>query len=83
MEYEGETFEGKTLVLDGNTFQNCVLQECQLIYRGGTPPMLHANTINNCTWTFEEAAGNTLQFMRALVTDNADFGRMIRESLSI
>lgn len=83
MEYDGETFEGKTLVLDGNVFQNCTLQNCQLIYRGGTPPVMRANVVNNCAWTFEEAAGNTLQFLKALVADNRDFQRMIRENLAL
>lgn len=83
MEYDGETFEGKTLVLDGNVFRNCTLQNCQLIYRGGTPPVLQANAVNNCTWSFEEAAGNTLELLRALGSDNADFQRMIRESLAL
>ncbi len=67
MRYENETFEGKTVDLDGNDFVNCSIQRCTLVYRGGALPGLYGTTsVQNCTFDLQEAADRTVTFLRTL-----------------
>ena len=49
-------FEDKTVILDGEEFEDCTFVECKLIYRGGEPPRLSNNKFHGCTWELEDAA---------------------------
>lgn len=53
-------------MLDGNEFIGCVFTNVELIYRGGSIPVLDSNTISGCLWRFEDGALRTVDFLRAL-----------------
>ena len=59
-------FEDKTVILDGEEFEDCTFVECKLIYRGGEPPRLSNNKFHGCTWELEDAALRTISFLVVL-----------------
>ena len=64
--YAKESFKNKTIVLDGNSYEECTFDECVLIYEGGNIPELVGCTFENCGWQFSGAAQRTVLFMKAL-----------------
>jgi hypothetical protein len=69
------TFENVTEVLDGNESKACEFRYCRLVYRGGTLPLLVQCHINECDWSFEEAADRTIFFLKAIYHGTGDSGR--------
>ena len=65
-EFENETFTDQRVELDGNTYTNCTFDTCQMVFRAAAPVTLQGVNFQNCTWTFDDAAGLTIQFMTAL-----------------
>lgn len=60
--YEGRTLERQVLLLEDCWFVNCVLRECRIFYRGGS--YIFENTrFENCQWTFQNEAGQTVQLL--------------------
>lgn len=66
MELNGEKINSKKITLDGNSFIDCEISNCVLIYKGGVLPVLRDCKINDCQWNFTDQAANTLQFMAAM-----------------
>lgn len=66
MELNGEKISNKQVTLDGNSFIDCEISSCVLVYKGGTLPVLRDCQINDCQWNFSDQAANTLQFMSAM-----------------
>jgi len=67
-----KTFIGKSLEMDGKSFNNCVFQQCNLVYSGGNPPVLNGCSFNNCSWQFGGAAARTLGFFAGLYSGGFD-----------
>jgi hypothetical protein len=65
-EFANETFTDQRVELDGNTYTNCTFNTCQLVFRATAPVTLQGANFENCTWTFDDAAGLTISFMTAL-----------------
>lgn len=65
--FNGEVYDGKTIVLDGKQFEACRFITCVLVYRGGQIPAISNCNFNECSWEFEEAAGETLVFLAGLM----------------
>ncbi len=61
-----ETFTDQTIVLDGNSYTNCKFFNCQLIYEGGTLPVLKKNLFDSCVFDFEGPSKRTLDYLRML-----------------
>lgn len=66
MQIQGSTFENDIVELDWNTYDHCDFWHCVLVYRGGTPPRFAQCTFLQCSFRFEDAAGNTLSFLTSL-----------------
>jgi hypothetical protein len=62
----GQKFEGRTISLDGGTFNDCQFEHCVLLYSGTLPVMLKGSSFKECRWEFVGSAGNTVSFMRFL-----------------
>ncbi len=63
--YHAETVSGE-IILDNKVFTDVTFNNCILKYNGG-PLTIAGNTkINGGEWHFDEAAGNTVQLMKAL-----------------
>lgn len=66
MNFINQTLESQTIALDGAQFENCIVKECQLIYRGGALPSFSNVRFEDSTFSFEGAASRTLKFMSLL-----------------
>jgi hypothetical protein len=65
-EFQNETFTDQRVELDGNTYTNCTFVNSQMVFRAAAPVTLQGVNFENCTWTFDDAAGLTISFMTAL-----------------
>jgi hypothetical protein len=66
MQFHRSTFENNTVELDGNAYDHCDFKHCILVYWGGSPPRFAQCSFLQCSFRFEDAAGNTLSFMASL-----------------
>ena len=64
--FTGSTFTNATIELDGNTYSGCIIDHCQLIYRGGELPSIVNCAVSNSRFIFSDAALRTLQYLGAL-----------------
>jgi len=71
-EHTGEWFRDKPVELDGEEFYDCTFVDCNLIYRGGEPPVILDGSFVRCEWFLEDAALRTLGFFMALNIIGAD-----------
>ena len=62
--YRNQTIKGRKIVLDGCTIEHCVLEECQIVYRGGEVRLIAE--MHRCSWTFEGAAKNALRVLQMI-----------------
>ena len=60
--YEGRTLANQVFQLEECWFVNCVLRQCRIFYGGGS--YLFENTsFDNCQWTFQGPANQTMQLL--------------------
>jgi hypothetical protein len=64
--FKEKKFDKQTVILDGNSFDNCEFQGCTLVYNGIAEVRLNGSNLNDCQWSFDGPAARTLQFMQAL-----------------
>lgn len=62
----GVSYNHQTVALDGETFSDCEFAACRLIYSGGEPPTFESCRFADCEWKFEDAAANTLAFLKVM-----------------
>lgn len=74
-------FNHETVVLDGEHFADCEFRDCRMVFSGGPPPVFKNCRFHGCDWRFDEAAANTLKYMRVLWTvgGKADVQARIKE----
>lgn len=59
------TLNGR-LQIDGTRYEDVAFTNAELIYRGGEPPAFSNCTFEGSTFTFDDAAGATIAFLRAM-----------------
>lgn len=59
-------YSHETVRLDGQVFADCEFVNSRMIYGGGEPPVFEHCRFQNCEWRFEDAAGRTLDYFKAL-----------------
>lgn len=69
--FRNQTIKGQVIVLDENAIEHCVIEDCQIIYRGGDV-RLDAEMNDRCTWTFEGAALKTIRLLQMIGMIPAD-----------
>nr|DAL09305.1 MAG TPA_asm: LH3 HEXON-INTERLACING CAPSID protein, CAPSID PROTEIN, BETA-HELIX [Caudoviricetes sp.] len=74
------TFEDTNVLLDGFSYENCTFTRCKIVYSATDTFALVNNRFNDCKWSFEGPAGNTLQFLKAMYKDMGDFGKQMVEA---
>jgi len=62
--FKNETIRGERVILDGNIYDGCTLENCEIVYCGGEV-RLNFST-RNCRWTFEGAALRTITVLQHL-----------------
>ena len=75
-ETRDQTVRGN-VVLDGNTFVNCQFTDARMIYEGGTPPNFTNCAFTNSNFVFQAAAGNTLNFLRAMLPAQTNMRQVV------
>ena len=82
MEYRDEDFNGRDVLLDGNTLTGCTFSNCRVFFSGIMPGTLIANNFyEGIDWRFIGPAGLTLQFMSLLYLKTGEGGRTLIEQL--
>jgi hypothetical protein len=62
----GVSFNHQTVQLDGEEFHGCDFVACRLVYAGGPPPVFDACRFDACEWKFEDAAAQTLSYLKLI-----------------
>jgi hypothetical protein len=78
----GRRFEGERITLGDERYERCVFVACQLVF-DGRPVHLVDNVLDGCTWTFEGAAGATLEFVAELCRDDPDLRASMARALGL
>jgi hypothetical protein len=73
----GRHFERERVLLRGERYQGCTFIGCELVYEG-QPVELLDNIFADCHWSFEGAAGSTLDFLIALSATSPRYGQHSR-----
>ena len=79
--YDSCVFEGARVELGGAPYHHCTFRQCLMVI-DGRPVELDGCTFDNCSWTFEGAAGNSIAMLKYLCQNDprmaasvaADFG---------
>jgi hypothetical protein len=66
-EYVAQTFTGQRVYTDGNTYVDCDMRGCALVYGGGEPPKLTGCNLQDVHLEFDGAALRTVSFMGAIL----------------
>ncbi|HWW12733.1 MAG TPA: hypothetical protein VN018_09460 [Brevundimonas sp.] len=64
-EFRDQTLTG-VQALDGNTYINCTFSNARLVYKGGFPPGFGNCAFEDTEFVFDDAAGRTLGFLKAM-----------------
>jgi hypothetical protein len=59
-------YNHETVLLDGETFSDCNFAACRLVYSGGELPTFDGCRFDNCEWKFEDAAAQTLAYLKLM-----------------
>ncbi len=66
--HDKEVFKDMHVVLDDGHFENCMFEGCELVYGGG-PLAFNKNLVNNCSFSFDDSAARTVNFLKGLYQD--------------
>jgi hypothetical protein len=66
--HEKQIFKNKRVVLDDGNFENCLFEGCELVYGGGLLGF-NKNHVTACSFSFDDAAARTINFMKGLYKD--------------
>jgi hypothetical protein len=81
MKHRGNSFSHSILVVDGEEFEQCIFDNCTLIYKGGAIPKVNECTITSCKWIFGEAAQRTIQWLAILYKFDKTLGENVVSSI--
>jgi hypothetical protein len=62
----GASYNHQTVMLDGESFSDCAFAACRLVYSGGELPKFEGCRFDDCEWKFEEAAAQTLSYLKLM-----------------
>ncbi|WGF89895.1 hypothetical protein [Marinivivus vitaminiproducens] len=81
--YERQTFDRKRIEADGFRFEDCIFNECTIVYAGGDLPSFINCTFDHCAFVFEGSASNTVELLRTWLMDTSGFGQLVRQMLDV
>jgi hypothetical protein len=64
-----QTFEDEEVVLDFNSYRDCIFEECILIYHGYGDTDLGDSDVQNCSWKFNGPAKRLLNLLASLMRE--------------
>ena len=66
IQHKGTRFSRTRVNIDSQRFEDCVFDNCAIVFSATGPYQLGGCTFNNCSFAFEGSAAATVQFMTAL-----------------
>jgi hypothetical protein len=66
MDYTNKTFTDEEVTIDGNSFKNCTLIRCRVVYSGTGRYDISGLRLTNSGITLKGPAGNTMLFLANL-----------------
>ena len=60
------TKQNEAVLLDGNEFDSCKFQSCEMVYQGGELPKIQHCEFTQCSWRLDGAAKRTILFLRSI-----------------
>jgi hypothetical protein len=78
----GRRFECERIVLGDGRYERCAFIACQLVF-DGRPVHLVDNVMDGCTWSFEGAAGATLDFVAGLCREDPELRASLARALGL
>lgn len=75
-EIRDQTLSGAQ-TLDGNTYVNCEFNNARLVYKGGLPPSFSNCAFSDSEFVFDEAAGRTLGFLKAMAPASTNMRHVV------
>ncbi|HDY8930026.1 hypothetical protein LRS35_25370 [Klebsiella variicola] len=82
MEINGGVMTNTRVQVDGIMYRKVVFNNCIMVYNGSGGDMGFVEcTFNNCSWHFSGPAGNTIAFIKDLVTFAGPDGHLFLKSL--
>ena len=76
-EFTGTEYKDVSEVMDGNTYNRCTFTNCRLVYRGGTVPFLRQCSFYRCSFSWEDGARRTLDFLKGIYHGFGENGRKL------
>lgn len=73
--FSNETLTRERVILDENVYDKCILEKCQLVYRGGQV-QLNSTMTTDCIWVFEGCALNTIKLLQSISLLPADISTL-------
>jgi hypothetical protein len=68
IEHKGSKFSKTRVDLDNQSYQNCIFDECEIVFSAKGTVSLDGCSFNNCRYRFDGAAGATIKMLAALYT---------------
>ncbi len=78
----GRRFDHERVVVSGERFERCVFVGCELV-ADGRPVQLVDNSFEGCHWSFEGAAGVTLDLLAALCREDPSLRAAVTRHLGL
>jgi len=75
------TFSNATVDLDFHHFNNCLFENCILVYRGNGPVSMEGCRFLSPRWVFDGSALNTIRYLIALYHGLGEGGQKLVEDL--
>jgi len=66
MRFENTTFTDQDVAVDGNEYEGCRFENCNIIYRGSGAVSFTGCSFGNHRITFKDGAASTIGFMQSL-----------------
>lgn len=76
----GKTFTAR-VVIDDNSYVDCVFAGATLVYFGGPPPSFQGCRFEGAQWDFKSSAANTLSLLRAFARPESGFRPLFDQML--
>lgn len=78
----GETYHDVSVVLDGNTYNDCIFTRCNMSYSGVLPVGLVGCTFSECEWAFNGPALETMKFLGNLAAMGGGAKEMVETTFN-
>jgi hypothetical protein len=80
-DHKNETFTDRRVDIDGNSFEGCTFERCQVVYSGGEHSRMVGCTFkDDCTFHLDGAASRTLAYLQSIYHNMGPVGVQLVEA---